>query len=331
MPLLVTVVDRQTQAIIPNAEVTLLSQNTPESKVQKYTTNEKGQVTLSRKRQYEYEVKINKEAYDTEHFGLTKIDMRPEIVVLMDKPKDDNLTEVTFQVLDRDTRQPISQANVYWRTHGNILTETDGTAMLHLNKGDIHNIDILKTDYFTEKITYTQEDKRTKIVVLMRQSKAIATLDNATNPAINVNPASGLVERPVTSTANTEFIYMNKIYYDFDKAHIRKDASRTLDSVIMMLIQYPDMMIEVEAHTDSRGANRYNDNLSERRAINATQYLIKHGVSRHRIKRVSRGELVLTNDCDDDVPCAETDHQANRRAEIRIVKYGSAEGKIISK
>jgi outer membrane protein OmpA-like peptidoglycan-associated protein len=331
LPLLVTVIDRQTQVIIPNAEVTLLLQNSFENTVQKYTTNDKGQVVLTRKRLSDYEVKINKETYDTEHFGLQKTDMRPEIIVLMDKPKDDNLTEVTIQVLDRDTRQPISLANVHWRTHGNMLTEADGTSILHINKGDNHNIDILKADYFTEKITYTKEDTRTKVVVLMRQSKAIATTENVTNPVINANPASILVERPVTSTANTEFLYMNKIYYDFDKAHIRKDASHTLDSVIMMLNQYPDMMIEVEAHTDSRGANRYNDNLSERRAINATQYLIKHGVSRHRIKRVSRGELVLTNDCDDNVPCSETDHQANRRAEIRIVKYGSAEGKVMSR
>ncbi len=331
LPLLVTVLDRHTQAIIANAEVTLLLQNAHENGVQKYTTNEKGQVTLSRKRQYDYEVKINKDTYDTELFGLTKTDMRPEIIVLLDKPKEENLTVVTVQVLDRDTRKPISLANVHWRKRGNVLTEADGTAILHIDKGDNHNIDILKADYFTEKITYTKEDTRTKITILMRQSKAIATLDKATNPAINANPASILVERPVTTAANTEFIYMNKIYYDFDKAHIRKDACRTLDSVIIMLNLYPDMMIEVEAHTDSRGANRYNDNLSERRAINATQYLIKNGINRHRINRVSRGELVLTNDCDDDVPCAETDHQANRRAEIRIVKYGSAEGKVIER
>jgi outer membrane protein OmpA-like peptidoglycan-associated protein len=239
----------------------------------------------------------------------------------------EKFAEVTIQVLDRDTRQPIHQAKVHWQSKSNALTEVNGVAVLNLSRTENYDIEILKTDYFTEKITYSTSDNRTNIVVLMRQTKAIATTDKLTDPSVSANPTSILVEHPVTTAANTEFFYLNKIYYDFDKAFIRKDASYTLDSAVMLLNQYPDMMIEVEAHTDSRGANRYNDNLSERRAINAAQYLLKHGISRQRIKRVSRGELMLTNDCDDDVPCNETDHQANRRAEIRLVKYGSAVGK----
>jgi outer membrane protein OmpA-like peptidoglycan-associated protein len=127
---------------------------------------------------------------------------------------------------------------------------------------------------------------------------------------------------------SNEMYELKNIYYNFDKANIRSDASRTLDSLITILNKFPDMEIELTAHTDSRGSDRYNDNLSQRRAINAEAYLIKKGILKSRIQHAFRGETALTNECGDDVPCIDRLHQMNRRTEVRIIKKGSAEGKV---
>ena len=73
------------------------------------------------------------------------------------------------------------------------------------------------------------------------------------------------------------------------------------------------------SHTDSRGNNEYNLELSENRAKAAVEYIIKNGISSNRIQSKGYGETVLTNRCKDGVVCSEADHQNNRRTELKIL------------
>src|SRR5690606_18726963 len=59
---------------------------------------------------------------------------------------------------------------------------------------------------------------------------------------------------------------IENIYYDYDKATIRKDALPSLNTLVDLLNQYPDMKIQLNSHTDCRGSNKYNQNLSRERA-----------------------------------------------------------------
>ena len=80
-------------------------------------------------------------------------------------------------------------------------------------------------------------------------------------------------------------IYRNKeitlenIYYDFDKWNIRKDAQPTLNELATTLKQNPEIRIELASHTDCRGNARYNEDLSQKRAQSAVDYLISSGIS----------------------------------------------------
>jgi len=60
-----------------------------------------------------------------------------------------------------------------------------------------------------------------------------------------------------------------------------------------MLAQNPKMKIELSAHTDSRGSNRYNERLSNQRAASAKQYLVVRGIAANRITAVGNGENQL--------------------------------------
>ncbi len=109
------------------------------------------------------------------------------------------------------------------------------------------------------------------------------------------------------------------IYYDFDKSYIRDDAQGPLDTLVMMLKDNPTYIVEIGSHTDARGSNRYNNRLSEKRAKAVVNYLANYGISRDQLRYEGYGEKQPTNDCVDEVPCAEDQHQRNRRTEFRII------------
>ncbi len=109
------------------------------------------------------------------------------------------------------------------------------------------------------------------------------------------------------------------IYYDLDKADIRPDAAKVLDSLVLILNANPSITIELGSHTDSRAPEDYNLKLSQRRAQSAVDYLVRNGIDKNRLVAVGYGETKLVNDCVDGVECTEEQHQENRRTTIRVL------------
>jgi outer membrane protein OmpA-like peptidoglycan-associated protein len=386
------VLDEKTRLPITKAEVTMGLNNLFSN--QKLVTDKYGKTTLKLNRTHDYDIKVNKESYDLESLALAKDDGREEVIVLLKQP---DMTEhdIVLKVLDAQTRVPLSNAVVSIGLN-NMLTDSEGKAILKLTRSEEHKIKIDKMSYLGERMTFQKGDTREELEVLLTntvpnnnaivtttqngsststQNGSSSSIQNNSNTSIQngsvtapdkvptgtnpvaestkVNPSTPSSEPnrsdyPYKPSAkvkpnNTEIVKTNtshdavvsnemyelkNIYYNFDKSNIRSDASRTLDSLIMILNKFPDMEIELTAHTDSRGSDRYNDNLSQRRAINAEAYLLKKGILKSRIQHASKGENQLTNECGDDVPCNDRLHQMNRRTEVRIIKKGSAEGKV---
>lgn len=74
-------------------------------------------------------------------------------------------------------------------------------------------------------------------------------------------------------------IDLRGVNFDFDKATLRPESTAILDEAVEVLTKYPQLKVEVAGHTDSVGADAYNQALSERRAKAAYDYLLAHGVS----------------------------------------------------
>ncbi len=111
------------------------------------------------------------------------------------------------------------------------------------------------------------------------------------------------------------------IYFDLNKSYIRNDAAIELNKIVMLMTQYPKMVIKVESHTDSRSSDSYNLNLSDRRAKSTKEYLISQGIASDRIESaIGYGESKLINKCSNGVQCSEAEHQLNRRSEFIILK-----------
>ena len=137
-------------------------------------------------------------------------------------------------------------------------------------------------------------------------------------------------------------IRLNNIFYDFDDDKILIDAEKDLSVLLDLMQRYPDMVIELSSHTDYRGINDYNENLSQRRADSAKKWLTEKGIEQERIKSVGYGEkLPATVDVEtasentfltegwvldfnlvskiSPKENREVAHQFNRRTEFRII------------
>ncbi len=111
------------------------------------------------------------------------------------------------------------------------------------------------------------------------------------------------------------------IHFDFDKWDIRYDAAVELNKIVFLMNQFPKMIIKIESHTDSRGNDLYNEQLSEKRAQSTKDYIISQGIALDRIESaIGYGEKQLINRCENGVQCSNDEHDRNRRSEFIIVK-----------
>ncbi|HLW33573.1 MAG TPA: OmpA family protein [Aequorivita sp.] len=107
---------------------------------------------------------------------------------------------------------------------------------------------------------------------------------------------------------------LQPIYFDFDKWNIRPDAEIELAKILAAMREYPELIIHIESHTDSRGSHSYNERLSENRAQSTLKWLVGKGIDAKRLTAKGYGETRLVNKCSDGVSCTAEEHQLNRRS-----------------
>jgi outer membrane protein OmpA-like peptidoglycan-associated protein len=116
---------------------------------------------------------------------------------------------------------------------------------------------------------------------------------------------------------------LENIYYDFNKHNIREDAAVELDKLVQLLIDNPEIKIELGSHTDSIDDNSYNLQLSQRRAESAVRYIVQHGIAPDRL--VARGygeEKPIARNTNPDGTDNPVGRQKNRRTEFKILEVG---------
>ena len=124
--------------------------------------------------------------------------------------------------------------------------------------------------------------------------------------------------RPIEAIIVDDKVVLNPILFDLAKHNIKPQAAFELDKLVAIMKKYPNMVIDVESHTDNRGKDAYNLDLSERRAQSTVQYVISRGIEASRISGKGYGETQPVEDCG--ANCTDEQYQKNRRSEFIIVK-----------
>ena len=138
-----------------------------------------------------------------------------------------------------------------------------------------------------------------------------------------MNPTEGgdaIVEvllEPIKPIITETEVILQPIFFEFDKSNITAQGAEELDKLVEVMNEHPEMVIFVKSHTDSRGSDKYNLNLSDRRAKATVQYVISKGVSKERITGQGFGETEPKVDCK---KCTDEQYAQNRRSEFMIVK-----------
>ena len=213
-------------------------------------------------------------------------------------------------VKDADTKQIIPMAKVtLWGANNTLLEET--TADANGNFTLLYNADCgdLQLLLKSEKEAYKSGQQS---IALNGNQKVTAEV------LLTPIPATPKIE---VGTDLAKVLKIENIYFDYDKANIRKDAAEELAKIVAIMKEYPTMKVDVRLHTDSRGSDKYNLALSERRAKSTIKWIVSHGIKKNRITGKGYGETQLVNGCSNGVPCTEEEHQANRRSEFIIVQF----------
>jgi OOP family OmpA-OmpF porin len=82
----------------------------------------------------------------------------------------------------------------------------------------------------------------------------------------------------------------DKVYFEFNKWNVDPKSYKLLDDVVTVLNTNPDITIEIGGHTDSKGSNRYNKKLSQKRVDSVREYIVNKGIKGSRVTSVGYGE-----------------------------------------
>ena len=179
-----------------------------------------------------------------------------------------------------------------------MVTDENGFYQINIDRNKDYKIVGSQVKYIDDYRTFTSKNLQTMLTTITAN--------------LLLNPVQDVVK----------LAELNTIYFDFDKHNIRTDAALELDKIVnLMQNEYPEMVIRIESHTDSRGELSYNDKLSIDRANSTYEYLISKGIDPSRItEHEGFGERRLTNGCENGAKCEENEHQLNRRTQFIVVK-----------
>ena len=127
-------------------------------------------------------------------------------------------------------------------------------------------------------------------------------------------------ERKKWDDLNRRVEELGHVYFDFNSSFLTAKSKEILDQVVSLINEDSARVIKVVTHADSRGDKTYNQWLSEQRLQRVVDYLIAADIDPNQLRKSALGEEILNNECKDNVPCPETKHQENRRAEFNLIR-----------
>ncbi|RYE25586.1 MAG: hypothetical protein EOP51_03565 [Sphingobacteriales bacterium] len=293
----VKIVDANTGAKIPGASVSLTSMKDDRD----FSSDRDGNVYAQLYPESQYDIVVSKPGYENKKLQAATFNLKNNDTITQEISLSPDFAIVySAVVLDEQTMEPIENPMVVFSQMGksdidSVQLETGGMYTTSLKPNADYHVYAVKHNYYSSE----------KIL--------------STNGIGNIG-----------KTALADTLYMKKlrvgevykienIYYDYDKSTIREDAKPSLNTLITLLEQYPEMKIQVNSHTDCRGSDAYNTRLSNARAMSVIKYLQQRGISATRLKSKGFGESSPVDKCEACDKCSEEQHQRNRRTEFQII------------
>ncbi|MBL0912496.1 MAG: OmpA family protein [Bacteroidia bacterium] len=292
-----TLFDATTKEILPNTLVHIINEKTGE--VIEVTTDSLGKYTAKLDKNADYRITAEKENYELVEEGklttrgVTEGKILPSDLYLRRSVME---SEITF--IDKKTQQPLAgvSGTITNKTNGKKIaytTDANGKAKVKLETNSDY-------DLFARKKGYLDMNRK-------------FSTDNELTAELDIDADMQPIEK------NIKF-EVRDIFYDYAKYTLRSESMSELDKLAGFLIENDNIRVELSSHTDSRGSDKSNQSLSQKRAQSCVDYLLSKGVSTSSIIAKGYGESQPVNRCKNGVECSEEEHQQNRRTEIKILE-----------
>jgi OOP family OmpA-OmpF porin len=209
---------------------------------------------------------------------------------------------VSGLVLNCDQQKPLEGAKVTLtdslskQTIKEVITDADGKYKFEISAKKLYRLVVEKENYFSKRFSAK--------TVIDRH------VDTLSNPEICLKPF--VVGKPIV---------LNNIFYDYNKANLRPLSKVTLDTLVNIMKDNPQIKIELSAHTDGIGGNQYNLKLSQARAQSCVDYLVMMGISAEKVTAKGYGKTRPV--APDKLPNGKDNpagRQLNRRTEFTVLK-----------
>lgn len=232
---------------------------------------------------------------------------------------DDDIYEFTYNlelcqqfvsgtVYDLETRQPLAGATVTLyvnenEKYGEVQTDENGAYRLEVLCETNYTIEAHKAGYSKDGLNLNTD---------VTPGRTMKLLDFKIKDLSEIFTTDGDVEK----------IKVDPIYFEYYRYNINSVAAIQLQKVVDVMNAYPDMIIKIESHTDQRGTDYFNKELSTNRAEATRDWLISRGIAANRIESaIGYGESRPINICDEkEANCTEVEYSENRRSEFIVVK-----------
>jgi outer membrane protein OmpA-like peptidoglycan-associated protein len=133
-------------------------------------------------------------------------------------------------------------------------------------------------------------DARTQEAEMAKQRAAEAELAAAAKAEEAERARAALAELQAQQTERGMVLTLSDVLFDTAAATLKPGAAMAIDRLAKYLESTPDSRVIIEGHTDSRGSEAYNEDLSRRRAEAVGEELVTRGISSDRFEIIGRGE-----------------------------------------
>lgn len=218
-------------------------------------------------------------------------------------------------VRDVDTERIIQDAEVnIFDEEGKWInrfsTGGDGEFLIKLNKCDKnYKLEATKKNYSKDlaDIIYKPDSKLHQVTMHIAKDEVVAVVEEPKEKAELTIPEESL------------YLDVETIQFLLNKFDIRVKSAEELNKVVDIMVENPTLVVEFSAHTDSRGPDEWNMELSIKRAEEVVRYIVDKGIDYNRIYGKGYGETMPLNHCVNDVECTDAEYLVNRRTEFLIL------------
>lgn len=248
------------------------------------------------KKEYGYKISTNGEIAYFSKFFDNKSDIH--YIYLPEATRPDKVAIVKGVVTDKDGNK--LQANLIWENLvdnlqlGELKTDpVSGEYIITLPLGKNYGFYVSKAGYYpiSENLDLTNFDENVTVVKNFQ-----------------------LVDEQQIIQGQTA-IQLNNVFFDFDKYDLKSTSYAELDRLADFIKQHPDLKIEISGHTDNKGSDNYNNQLSQNRANSVRDYLISKGCNQNQL--ISKGYGSFKPIADNSTDAG---RQQNRRVEFMVIQ-----------